>query len=59
MPVFGPGGGVVAALELSVPDLRQDLNPIIAALAIASRSLSREIGDRDRRFSAIPAVEIS
>jgi hypothetical protein len=43
MPVFGPGGDVVAAIELAVHDLAKDLQPVMAALAIASRSLSREI----------------
>jgi len=43
MPVFGPGGEVVAAIELAVGDLRQQLQPVMAALAIASRSLSREL----------------
>ena len=43
MPVFGPGGDVVAAIELAVHDLAKDLQPVMAALAIASRSLSREL----------------
>jgi len=43
MPVFGPGGDVVAAIELAVTDLGHELQPIMAALAIASRSLSREL----------------
>jgi DNA-binding IclR family transcriptional regulator len=43
MPVFGPGGEVVAAIELAVGDLKQQLQPVMAALAIASRSLSREL----------------
>jgi DNA-binding IclR family transcriptional regulator len=43
MPVFGPGGDVVAALELSVRDLGKDLQPILGPLAIAARSLSREL----------------
>jgi hypothetical protein len=43
MPVFGPGGDVVAAIELAVYDLAKDLQPVMAALAIASRSLSREL----------------
>ncbi len=43
MPVFGPGGEVVAAIELAVRDLGQGLPPIMAALSISSRSLSREL----------------
>ncbi len=43
MPVFGTGGQVVAALELGVRDLGSDLQPLMAPLAIASRSLSREL----------------
>ncbi len=43
MPVFGPGGEVIAAIELAVPDLGHQLQPVLAALAIASRSLSREL----------------
>ena len=43
MPVFGPGGEVVAAIELAVHDLGNDLQPILGALAIATRSLSREL----------------
>ncbi|MGI5133126.1 IclR family transcriptional regulator [Pseudonocardia sp. CA-107938] len=43
MPVFGAGGEVVAAIELTVRDLGADLQPVMAALQIASRSLSREL----------------
>ncbi len=57
MPVFGPGGQVVAAIELAVGDLTQ-LQPVMAALAIASRSLSRELaGDaRHTQPAREPAV---
>ena len=34
---------MVAAIELAVGDLKQQLQPVMAALAIASRSLSREL----------------
>jgi DNA-binding IclR family transcriptional regulator len=44
VPVFGPRGTVVAAMELTVPDLHRDLRPILSALMIASRCLSRELG---------------
>jgi DNA-binding IclR family transcriptional regulator len=43
VPVFGSGGEVVAAIELSVRDLGTDLQPILAPLSIAARSLSREL----------------
>jgi len=43
MPVFGPGGEVVAAIELAVRDLGHELQPVLATLSIASRSLSREL----------------
>ena len=43
IPVFGPGGEVVAALELSVRDLGTDLKAVMGPLAIAARSLSREL----------------
>ena len=52
MPVFGPGGQVVAAIELAVGDLNQ-LQPVMAALAIASRSLSRELAG-DARHAPAP-----
>jgi DNA-binding IclR family transcriptional regulator len=44
VPVFGPGGDLVAAIELTVPDLGRELQPVMAALSIAARSLSRELG---------------
>jgi hypothetical protein len=43
--VFGPGGDVVAAIELTVRDLGRELRPVMAALSIAARSLSRELSD--------------
>jgi hypothetical protein len=42
-PVFGPGGAVVAALEVQVHDLREDLRMCRPALAVAARSLSRDL----------------
>ena len=55
MPVFGPGGDVVAAIEVAVADLGHELPPIMAALAIASRSLSRELAAGEARLaSALP-----
>jgi DNA-binding IclR family transcriptional regulator len=51
MPVFGPGGYVVAALELSLADLSSELGSNISALTIASRSLSRELAGDARSTS--------
>ena len=56
MPVFGPGGEVVAAIELAVHELGHELQPIMAALAIASRSLSRELAGDARSAPAQPAA---
>ena len=44
MPVFGPGGETVAAIEVAVPDLCH-LQLILTALTIATRSLTRELAD--------------
>jgi DNA-binding IclR family transcriptional regulator len=43
VPVFGPGGSVLAALELAVRDPKRDLLPLQPALLVAARSLSREL----------------
>lgn len=51
VPVFGSGGEVLAAIELSVRDLGTDLQPILGPLSIAARSLSRELAGA----TAIPA----
>ncbi len=53
MPVFGPGGDVVAAIELAAADLGHELPPMTAALAVASRSLSRELATEPRRIHAV------
>jgi IclR family acetate operon transcriptional repressor len=42
-PVFGAGGRVVAALEVQVPDLRDDVGMCRPALVVAARGLSREL----------------
>ena len=46
VPVFGPGGHVVAAVELTVPDLGAGLHSVLAGLTLAARSLSRELAGR-------------
>ena len=43
VPVFGSGGIAVAALELTVPNLRTDLQMASSVLTIAARGLSREL----------------
>ena len=43
VPVFGSGGMAVAALELTVPNLRTDLRTASSVLTIAARGLSREL----------------
>ena len=44
MPVFGPGGDAIAAIELTVHDLgTATLQPALTALTIATRSLTREL----------------
>jgi DNA-binding IclR family transcriptional regulator len=55
MPVFGPGGNAVAAIELSVADLGRELQTVMAALSVASRSLSRELATESRRIRAVPS----
>jgi hypothetical protein len=42
-PVFGGGGVAVAAIELGLPDLRADRDMAKMALAVATRSPSREL----------------
>lgn len=44
VPVFGPGGRVVAAIEVKVQVLHSDFRRASTALSIAARSLSRELG---------------
>jgi hypothetical protein len=43
VPVFGSGGIAVAALELTVPNLRTDLQMASSVLTIAARGLAREL----------------
>jgi DNA-binding IclR family transcriptional regulator len=46
VPVFGSGGMAVAALGLTVPNLRADLHMASSVLTIAARGLSRELAAR-------------
>jgi DNA-binding IclR family transcriptional regulator len=43
MPVFGPGGHVIAAIEIAATNLDDDLQRVMSPLLIATRSLSREL----------------
>ncbi len=43
VPVFGAGGRVVAALELSVTNLRTGLRSVQPVLTVAARGLSRQL----------------
>jgi DNA-binding IclR family transcriptional regulator len=43
VPVFGAGGGVVAALELEIGDPLGDLRVVQPAVFVAARSLSRDL----------------
>jgi DNA-binding IclR family transcriptional regulator len=43
VPVFGAGGTVIAALGLSVPNLRTGLHLARSVLTVAARGLSREL----------------
>jgi DNA-binding IclR family transcriptional regulator len=52
VPVFGAGGQVIAALELALSDLGSELQPRMAALVIAARSLSRELATSRQDASA-------
>ncbi len=49
MPVFGRGGEVLAAIELTVRSLGTTLQPVVVALSIATRSLSRELAGQPRQ----------
>ena len=56
MPVFGPGGAVLAALEMRVRDLRNDFPAVKAALGVASRSLSRELAAGSQNGRLVPQL---
>jgi DNA-binding IclR family transcriptional regulator len=57
VPVFGSGGSVIAALGLSVPDLRSDLHLARSVLTVAARGLSRELTVGTNTCSFIIGVE--
>lgn len=44
VPVFGPDGAAVAALEVRLRDVRAELPCVVPALTIAARALSRDLG---------------
>ena len=43
VPVCGPGGRVIAALEVEVNDVRAEIRSIRPILTVAARSVSREL----------------
>ena len=61
VPLFGSGGIAVAALELTVPNLRTDLSMASSVLTVAARGLSRELaaGSRAGRLSLTPEPALS
>jgi hypothetical protein len=59
MPVFGAGGGVVAAIELGVPELDEKFSALLTALTIATRSLSRELGGDAREMPVEPRAAVA
>ena len=61
VPLFGSGGIAVAALELTVPNLRTDLSMASSVLTVAARGLSRELaaGSRAGRLSLTPEPVLS
>jgi DNA-binding IclR family transcriptional regulator len=56
-PVFGPGGAVVAAVELGGVDIT-DLRPLHAPAVVAARSLTRELQAAAMRPSLLPSQRI-
>jgi DNA-binding IclR family transcriptional regulator len=63
VPVFGIGGGLLAALEAAVPDPRSGYEAVRGALLVAAGSLSRELAtarspDEPRSPSAERLLEI-
>ena len=57
VPVFGSGGMAVAALELTVPNLRTDLQMASSVLTIAARGLSRELATGTHAACFAPITE--
>jgi DNA-binding IclR family transcriptional regulator len=57
VPVFGSGGVAVAALELTVPNLRTDLHMASSVLTVAARGLSRELATGPHVGSFAPDTE--
>ena len=63
VPVFGTGGGLLAALEAAVPDPRSGYEAVRGALLVAAGSLSRELAtvhhparDPDEGTDGIPGT---
>jgi DNA-binding IclR family transcriptional regulator len=59
MPVYGADGDVVAAIELTLRGLGREIRPVMPALAVATRSLSRELaGDASRDQAELPLSKV-
>jgi DNA-binding IclR family transcriptional regulator len=61
VPVFGPGGAVIAALELEVQDPR-DLRQMQPPLVVAARTLSRDLATSRAVGSVLrppPAIQVA
>ena len=61
VPVFGPGGQIVAAIELRARDLATDIAAWRPALTVAAGSLSRDLTrhPEPRRAAARPALAVA
>ena len=58
VPVFGPDGAAVAALEVGIRDVRSELPCVVPALTVAARALSRDLGRAEvPRMPARPAMQ--
>jgi DNA-binding IclR family transcriptional regulator len=58
MPVFGPGGKPVAAFELALRNVEQDIAPAVAILTVACRSLSRELSSETQNVDSTNTTSI-
>jgi DNA-binding IclR family transcriptional regulator len=59
MPVFGPGGVIIAAIELALMDIDSNFSAQLTALTIACRSLSRELGGDARPVRQQPEAALA
>jgi DNA-binding IclR family transcriptional regulator len=47
VPIHGPGGEVVAALGMVVPDLRRERSRLVSALQVAARGITRTLASAE------------